>query len=113
MKWSKLREPVSQIDNWPQTVLEKLPTPSENQAIQSLINDLKKFESVSKKLQSGGNQRLDLLEARSLFEGLLRDFQSKYPLTHMRADSNIITNRPRERSNSKRGFCMLNFQTKK
>ena len=92
IRWSKLREPISQVDNWPQTVLEKIPTPSENQTILILINDLKKFDSVSKKLQIGGNERLDLLEARSLFEGLLRDFQSKYPLTHMRADSNIITN---------------------
>ena len=47
---------------------------------------------MSKKHQYGGNQRLNLLEARSLFQGLLADFHSKYPLTHIRAESNIVTN---------------------
>ena len=65
---------------------------SENQSIQGLVSDLKKFVSVSKKLQSGGSQSLDLLEARSLFQGLVSDFQHKYPLSHLRTESNIITN---------------------
>ena len=43
IKQSKLHEPVSQIHNWPKTVLEKLLTPSESEylAIQLLLNDLK------------------------------------------------------------------------
>ena len=35
---------------------------------------------------------MDLLEARSLFQGLVSDFQHKYPLSHLRTESNIITN---------------------
>ena len=58
----------------------------------SLVNDFKKFESVSKKLQSGGANRLDLKKARILFDGLINDFGTKYALSHLRNDSKIVTN---------------------
>ena len=92
LKWFRLREAVSQIATWPQSVVEKIPTATENQALQSLVSNLKKFESVSKTLQGAGPNRLDLLQVRTLFDKLVADFGGQYPLTHIRRDATIINN---------------------
>ena len=73
-------------------IFEKIPTAVENQSLQALIANLKIFESVSKMLQSGGGNRVDLHEARSLFDKLVADFGEVYPLTHIRRDADIINN---------------------
>ena len=91
-RWLQLRGPVSNITQWPESVIEKIPTPSENQDIIFLVEELQKFESCSKILQNGSNQRLNLLDARNLFDGLVEDFGTKYPLSHLRKDSTIIEN---------------------
>ena len=92
LKWFQLREAVSQVAAWPQSVVEKIPTATENQALQSLVSNLKKFESVSKTLQGAGPNRLDLLQVRTLFDKLIADFGELYPLTHIRRDASIINN---------------------
>ena len=74
LKWMELREAVSQVEGWPQSVVNKIPTAVENQALQSLITNLKKIESVSKTLQGAGSNRLDLLQVRILFDKLVADF---------------------------------------
>ncbi len=92
LKWFQLREAVSQVAVWPPSVVEKIPTATENQALQSLVSNLKKFESVSKTMQGAGPNRLNLLQVRTLFDKLVADFGEKYPLTHIRRDATIINN---------------------
>jgi hypothetical protein len=92
IRYLQLRGPISEVRQWPTSVMEKIPTPAEHQAIQLLVDDLKKFKSVSKKLQSGGTETVDLSKARALFAALVKDFGIKYPLSHIRETSNIINN---------------------
>ena len=44
----------------------------------SKIEDLKKFESVSNHLQAGGAERLNLGSARSLFQALYDEFETRH-----------------------------------
>jgi len=68
----------------------KNPFSTENQKNISLVEKHEKFESFSEVLQKGGDQRLNLLEAKTLSDGLIDDFGTKYPLSHFRSDSAII-----------------------
>jgi len=44
-----------------------------------LVDDLRKFESVSKLLQTGDSSQVNLYEDRNIFDGLLMDFGARYP----------------------------------
>jgi hypothetical protein len=65
----------------------------EHQDILELVDDLKKFESVSKKLQSGDTERASLHDARLLFDGLILEFEggnSTIKLSQLHADHPIV-----------------------
>ena len=81
LKWLSLLDPVNQITTWPDSILENIPTQSENQLISALLEDLKCFQSVSKKLQTGGPLQMNIYDSEVLLDGLLGDFGVKYPLT--------------------------------
>ena len=90
VKWNRLRQIVSGID-FSDEVSAKIPTPQENASLLLLINDLKKFESVSKILQSGGDKRVNLYEVRMLFDSLLNDFhEQRDKLVALKANSTIV-----------------------
>ena len=93
VKWKRIREFVVAIDNLPPVIVQNLPTPTENIAINSLVSRLSQFESVSKALQGGGDSTLTLYEARRLFDKLLTDFGDDYPLSELKKDSYLINNK--------------------
>merc|ERR1712046_274043 len=93
VKWKRIREFVVAIDNLPPVIVQSLPTPTENIAINSLVSRLSQFESVSKALQGGGDSTLTLYEARRLFDKLLTDFGDDYPLSELKKDSYLINNK--------------------
>ena len=41
VKWLLLRDPVNQITTWPENIVDKIPTHTENQQITALVEDLK------------------------------------------------------------------------
>jgi hypothetical protein len=92
LKYQKIRDAISQCLNFPDTVLDLVPTAQENGRINEIVEDLKKWESVSKALQGGGNKRISLYGARALFDKLISDFPGK-PLTHIRVNASIVNNR--------------------
>jgi hypothetical protein len=69
-----------------------IPTHQENTRLISLHEDLRCFESISKKLQGSGVNSLTLYEARKLFDRLLDDFGNKYPLSQLKATSPLVNN---------------------
>ena len=60
------------------------------QLISALVEELKCFESVSKKLKTGSPSQMDIYDSKVSLEELVRDFGEKYPLTSLRPNSNII-----------------------
>jgi hypothetical protein len=55
------------------------------------VDDLKKFESVSKRLQGGGDKRVSVYGVRALFDKLIADFPDK-SLAHLRKNAAIVNN---------------------
>jgi hypothetical protein len=58
-----------------------------------LLEDLRKFESVSQMLQRRSQDKPMLCDVRTLFDNLLEDFGAKYQLKHLKKDSDIIENK--------------------
>jgi hypothetical protein len=58
-----------------------------------LLEDLRKFESVSQMLQNRSQDRPMLCDVRTLFDNLLEDFGPKYQLKHLKKASDIIENK--------------------
>jgi hypothetical protein len=90
LRWTELRGPIGEVTGFPEEVTDLIPSASEHQSILALIEDLKKFESVSKHLQAGGADRLNLGSARSLFQALYDEFETRGPLTHLRPTDRIV-----------------------
>ena len=90
VKWLLLRDPVNQITTWPENIVDKIPTHTENQQITALVEDLKCFESVSKMLQTGGAAQMDMYDSKTLLDGLVNDFGDKYLLSSLRPNAPII-----------------------
>ena len=78
------------IEDLPLAVTDMIPTPRQNTEIIAIVDDLRKFESVSKLLQTGGSSQVNLYECRNIFDGLLRDFRPKYPLSALQKNSPIV-----------------------
>lgn len=91
IKWKRLREFVMAIE-FPEDVVAKIPTYAENTLLNSLCEDLRCFESISKALQGSGLNTLTLYEARRLFDKLLVDFGMKYPLSQLKTTSVLVNN---------------------
>ena len=90
LRWTELRGPIGEVIGFPQEVIELIPNAAEHQSILALIEDLKKFESVSKHLQLGGTERPCLGDARALFQALCSEFEPTVPLTHLRSADRIV-----------------------
>uniref|UniRef100_H3H9Q5 Uncharacterized protein n=1 Tax=Phytophthora ramorum TaxID=164328 RepID=H3H9Q5_PHYRM len=71
-RYARLREFLSDVD---EDIAELLPTRDTHRRLETLRDELRDVESISKKLQTDG---LTLLEVRDLFDGLLElpDFAS-------------------------------------
>lgn len=82
LRWLQFRGPIGEVIGFPKELTELIPTAGEHQLILALVDDLKKFESVSKALQAGGSGRLNLHRARALFEALCVEFHRTTPLSH-------------------------------
>lgn len=92
VKWKRIKEFVISIDEFPDDVVSKIPSYAENTQLNSLCEDLRCFESISKALQGSGIHTLTLYEARKLFDSLLEDFGGKYPLSQLKATSVLVNN---------------------
>ena len=57
---------------------------------------------MSKILQTGGTSQIDIYTCRCIFDGLLQDLGSKYPLSHLKSNSTIINNKSFES-----GICKI------
>jgi len=101
LKWLRIRNAVAAVQHFPVAVLNLIPTANENAAIQHLVEILKKFESVSKVLQRGGDRRVSVFIVRALFDKLISDFPST-PLTHIQKNADIIENKAFEN-----GICKI------
>ena len=78
VKWMRIKDHVLKIEDLPLAVTDMIPTPRQNTEIIALVDDLRKFESVSKLLQTKGLSQVNLYECRNIFDGLLRDFRLIY-----------------------------------
>jgi hypothetical protein len=92
VKWKRIKEFVISIDEFPEDVVSKIPSYAENTQLNSLCEDLRCFESISKALQGSGIHTLTLYEARKLFDSLLEDFGGKYPLSQLKTNSVLVNN---------------------
>ena len=101
LKWLRIRDAVAAVQHFPISVLNLIPTASENTAIQHLVDILKKFESVSKVLQRGGERRVSVFMVRALFDKLISDFPGA-PLLHIQRNADIIENKSFEN-----GICKI------
>jgi hypothetical protein len=95
-KEKALRPAIDAVDNWPRAAQELVPTEDERELLDSLVEALSMFESVSKSLQCGGTERKTLSQCRTLFDGLIDTFE-RYPdrrlrcrLDHLRPDADIV-----------------------
>lgn len=92
LKWTRIREAVSKINWIDVSVLPLIVNPTDNAKINALIDDLKKCEGISKMLQTGGSQQMDLYECRALFKGLIDSLGDKYSLSHIKVGSSVVNN---------------------
>jgi hypothetical protein len=60
--------------NFDDQVMDSIPTATESRQIGNMLDDAKNFESVSLALQRGSDKRLDLFQARALFDKLVSNF---------------------------------------
>jgi hypothetical protein len=93
VKYKKLKDILPQIQNFPPPVLSLIPNEMEKAQLMELLEDLRKFESVSQMLQNRSQDRPMLCDVRTLFDNLLEDFGAKYQLKHLKKDSDIIENK--------------------
>jgi len=95
VKWERLREPIARVAHqFPPSVTDKIPTREEKVRLEEITKSLKDFESVSKGLQGGGDNRVNRYGSRCAFEALLRDHDSaERPLNHLKRNSAIVNNK--------------------
>jgi hypothetical protein len=92
-KWEKLRGPIARVDNFPDSVLECIPTPEEKTTLSNLIRKLADFESVAKGLQGGGVNRVSRYEARKSFNDLLNTHERQnHLIPHLHKNGTIVNN---------------------
>ena len=79
LKYQRIREPTSQCLEFPVTVLELIPSAQENGTVNETVEHLKNFESVSKILQGGGDNRISVYTVLGLY---LMDFSKSFLKNH-------------------------------
>lgn len=82
IKYKKIREFLAAIDSFPPSVTQKIPTAVQNTEIDSLVDALKKFESVSQALQRDGDRMINKMGARSMFNKLIKYFEAREPVAY-------------------------------
>ena len=94
LAWEKLRGPLARgVQNFPPTVVTKIPTPEECVELEEIKKRLGAFESVSKKLQGAGENRVNRFESRIMFDALIAELATRdRPLNHLRKNSSIVNN---------------------
>ena len=92
-KWLRIRRSVSSVTSWPAEFLDLIPTALDNRMIDEHIRKLRNFESVSKKLQSSGDKRLNIYQSRVLLDKLIVDYGDEFPLTALKRDAKIVQNK--------------------
>ena len=77
------------VDKTDPELLQLLPTPIQERKLTEVLQDMKFFESISKKLQSDEKTLADI---RVLFDGLILKFQDKYPVitNYLATDASVI-----------------------
>ena len=95
LKWERLREPIARVAHrFPQSVIEKIPSAEEKVRLEEITRALKDFESVSKGLQGGGDNRINRYGSRCAFDALLATHDTdERPLDHLHRNSAIVNNR--------------------
>ena len=95
LKWERLRAPIARVIlQFLPTVTDKIPTAEERVRLEEITKVLKDFESVSKGLQGGGDNRINRYGSRCAFEALLTDYDTvEYPLNHLKRNSSIVNNK--------------------
>jgi hypothetical protein len=89
VRYKKLEAYLPQC-NFDEDVLDMIPSVTESKMISTMIDDAKQFESVSLALQRGGNNRLDLFQARALFDRLVGNFPET--ANYLSSTADIIQN---------------------
>jgi hypothetical protein len=92
-KWNRIKRKVSSISDWPEVLLDSIPTQLENARMLEYTDKLAKFESVSKALQKSGDKRLNVYQSRVLLDKLITDYGNEFPLTSLRKDARIVQNK--------------------
>ena len=67
-----------------------IPDAGESRKLSEHLEKLKHFESVSKKLQGSGENRMTVFGAREILDQLIRDHGDEFPLTAVKRDAAII-----------------------
>ena len=70
-KWNRIKRKVSSISDWPEVLLDSIPTQLENARMLEYTGKLAKFESVSKALQKSGDKRLNVYQSRVLLNKIV------------------------------------------
>ena len=92
-KWNRIKRKVSSISDWPEVLLDSIPTQLENARMLEYTGKLAKFESVSKALQKSGDKRLNVYQSRVLLNKIVTDYCNEFPLTSLRKDARIVQNK--------------------
>lgn len=93
-KWINLKEYILQVESFPESVLDKIPTAAEQPQIAQLIASLADFESVAKSFQFSGDKQPNQEDARVLFDSLLAAYPAKADALrpYLAADAPIVNN---------------------
>ena len=92
-KWIKIKDKVAAVEEWPDEVLDLIPDAMESRKLVEYMQKLKDFESVSKKLQGSGENRVNVFAAREILDQLIRDHGEEFLLTAVKRDAAIIQNK--------------------
>ena len=85
---------VDNIHRFPQSVVDKIPNAEEKVQLEEITRILKDFESVSKGLQGGEENRVSRYIARRAFDDLLGTHESDArPLSHLHRNAAIVNDR--------------------
>jgi hypothetical protein len=92
-KWLKIKDNVAAIEMWGDVMLDLIPDATENRRLSEYLQKLSHFESVSKKLQGSGDNRMTVFKAREILDQLIKDHGEEFPLTAIKRDAAIIQNK--------------------
>lgn len=76
-KWIRLKEYILQVESFPESVIENIPTAVEQPRIAQLIASLSDFESVAKSFKFAVDKQQNQEDGRVLFDSLLEAYPAK------------------------------------